>query len=713
MANSVEEDVDYESDPEEANRSLLTMRRREASDDEEEEREGEGDRDDDDSVKSEDLRVRVRSDDSDGEGGVADYDDDDNEEVEEEEEYDEVEDEEEEYEEVYVEKGVSGVEGSVIVVKESDGDVIPSLGEDSAEVNTEEKKENEPFAVPTAGAFYMHDDRFRDNSGARQRRMHGGRRLWESKDDKKWGHDKFEEISVHDRRYDERRRPSRGNFRGRGRARGTDRGGHVRGNRREYNEREYNNREYNNGSNQNQVPKVVVKGRGPRRYEPTNRRNGPAPQVQNKQSGKSQEKTSHVSSERVSKPASNAESDPVPAKKNSISSNLNYASPPFYPSGSSNKEINLAQKQDVQIGSTSRNIRPGMNEGFPVQQNNAIHRGKNVVDPISMDKLYIDESVGPSVGKPLNNVHLAPSGHASQSPFPRPAGPGRGAPIPLQMNYPHAPSHNQANKVSPMQMQAIQRSSVPGRTAASVQATAQQTGHRPGSGSQSSSPPKRSASINSLDSGDMDASSESGKAKGALVGKGRGASQGAGRGPFVYGGAQVMGSAGNMAISQGDPNFPAFLPVMQFGGQHPAGMGVPAVGMAFPGYVPGKSEMTWLPVLAGAAGALGAQYCSPYLAVDGAYGRQPGQTSAIDSSSKENNVNKANNNELKPPQKSDLVNDEYGQRQNKPRRYSEMNFGQPYSRPFVLQLLIWSTLGCNKFQDYFSYITPAHAVPYS
>jgi hypothetical protein len=39
-----------------------------------------------------------------------------------------------------------------------------------------------------------------------------------------------------------------------------------------------------------------------------------------------------------------------------------------------------------------------------------------------------------------------------------------------------------------------------------------------------------------------------------------------------------------------------------------------------------------LPVLAGAAGALGAQYCSPYLSVDGAYGRQPGQTSAIDSS---------------------------------------------------------------------------------
>lgn len=39
--------------------------------------------------------------------------------------------------------------------------------------------------------------------------------------------------------------------------------------------------------------------------------------------------------------------------------------------------------------------------------------------------------------------------------------------------------------------------------------------------------------------------------------------------------------------------------VMQFGGQHHGGIGVPAVGMAFPGYVAqpqlgvGNSEMTW------------------------------------------------------------------------------------------------------------------------
>ena len=78
-------------------------------------------------------------------------------------------------EEVYEKKGgASGgvevdVEGSVDVVKEpGDDDVRPPL-EDSVEDHSEEKKENEPFAVPTAGAFYMHDDRFRDNAGARQR----------------------------------------------------------------------------------------------------------------------------------------------------------------------------------------------------------------------------------------------------------------------------------------------------------------------------------------------------------------------------------------------------------------------------------------------------------------------------------------------------------------------------------------------------------------
>lgn len=35
------------------------------------------------------------------------------------------------------------------------------------------------------------------------RRNLGGRNLWESKDDRKWGHDKFEEMSTQERHYGE------------------------------------------------------------------------------------------------------------------------------------------------------------------------------------------------------------------------------------------------------------------------------------------------------------------------------------------------------------------------------------------------------------------------------------------------------------------------------------------------------------------------------
>ncbi|CAL0324137.1 unnamed protein product [Lupinus luteus] len=645
MGSSVveEDDIEYESDPEDAKRSLAMSRRREASDDE-----------DDNGMDSTPNRRVTHSDESEGEGGVADYDDD-------EEELEDEGVEEEVYEERGIEEEGGDVNGTVLLKDSESADVnTPLEEEDSGNKDGEEKKENEPFAVPTAGAFYMHDDRFRDNAGAGNRRMNGGRRLWESKDEGKWGHDKFEEITLQERHSKEGRRPSRGNYReGRGRTRAIDRGGDVRGNRGEY----------DNSGGQGRIPKGVIRGRGPRRSEASHKKsNDPASQMQNKRSLKPTEETSHISSERTLAPTS-SESELAPAKRQ-ISSNLNYASPPFYPSGSSSKEINLTPKRDVQTSTTSRSFR-SVDEGFSVQQNNAPLRGKNVVDSINMDKLYIDGSINPSVGKAINNSQMPPPGssgvNASQSPHLR--GPGRGGTIPVQMNYQSAAtSNNRVNKIPPTQYQAIQRNSAPVRTSTSAQAPASQLGHRPGSGSQASSPTK-------TDSGEPDTTSELGKSKGTLVGKGRGASQGGGKG-FVY-----DGPMGNVGGSHVDPNFPAFLSVMQFGGQHPGGIGVPAVGMAFPGYVQpqhglGSSEMTWLPVLAGAAGALGASYCPPYLTVDGAYhARQTGQTSAPGTESKENDANKPNN-ELKPPQGPELVNDEFGQRQNKPRRYSEMNFGQ-------------------------------------
>lgn len=32
--------------------------------------------------------------------------------------------------------------------------------------------------------------------------MRGGRRLWQSRDERKWGHDKYEEMNTHAKQYD-------------------------------------------------------------------------------------------------------------------------------------------------------------------------------------------------------------------------------------------------------------------------------------------------------------------------------------------------------------------------------------------------------------------------------------------------------------------------------------------------------------------------------
>lgn len=670
MATPGEEEADYESDPEEAKLSLA-MRRREASDDEEEE----GPREELPPRRI-DPRVGICSDDeSDGQGGAADYDDDELEDDEEELEEEEVEDEEvveviaedlEGYGDRGGDVGGGGAAVETEAVKDVEGERRVSVGEDEAgdaawdgNQAEGEKKENEPFAVPTAGAFYMHDDRFRDNAGGRHRRTLGGRKLWESKDDKKWGHDKFEEMTSQERHYEEGRRNSKGNYRGRGRNRTTDRG-YARGNR---------SRSYNDNNIQVQVPRTV-RGRGPRRYEPLTKNRSEAPPTQTKQSGKSNEKTLHGNSGRVFAPTSNVASDSVPPKKNVVGSSLSSASPPFFPSGFSNTDSTLAQKRDVQVGSTNKNLRPSVMDGnYSMPQSSAFLRGKNTVDSVRMDKLHIDESVSPASF--INTVQ--PSQSRAQ---------GRGLGFSGQMSFQPIPAHNQVNRVAnTTQLHPAQRSSpAQSRAQASYPASAQSSNQRQGNGSQASSPPKAVTSVNSFESGETESSSESSKSKSALVGKGKGSIQGSGRGSFLYNGAQVIGATGNMGGVHGDQNFPStptFLPVMQFGGQHPGGMGVPAVGMAFPGYVPGNSEMTWLPVLAGAAGALGATYCSPYISLDGAYHPRPsGQTSSTAATNKENNTDKPNN-EWKPSQRPELVGgDEFGQRQNKSRRYSEMSFGQ-------------------------------------
>ncbi|XP_076889451.1 protein MLN51 homolog [Bidens hawaiensis] len=580
-----EEEDEYESDPEQAKLSLTMRRRMEASDDE--------DADDDDDVSDARVRVRVSDYESDGQGAAAEYDDEEEEELE------------------LVEEEVEGVVESVDRFDNNNNsnnrNGSGGVEEGEGEGRQEEKKENEPFAVPTAGAFYMHDDRFRDSGRGRgrgrNRRTFGGRKLWELRDERKWGHDKFEEVTTQDRRYHENRRVLRGRNRGRGRNLGEGRGF----------SRNYDNSN-NNNNNQTTGPKSV-RGRGPRRYQPFTQNTFVQPPAQSRQHAKPMEKTSHASSGRATAaPATSAsESAHGFVRKNVVASSLNSASLPFYPSGSSNKES--------KSGSVTRGPRPhAMSENYPVSQS-SISQGRNVSVSLGMDKLYIDDPIS----KPMNSQTRA---H------------GRGS----------ASFGQEGHQSVPFSQQFKARSA---------------------RGPQAFSPPKTSDSARGLESIDMESSTESNDFKAVLGLRGKGSIPSSGTGPFSYGDQNFSGA-------------PRFLPVMQFAGQHPHGLGVPAVGMAFPGYVGqpdgmGNSEMTWLPVLAGAAGALGAAGLNapyhPYITMDGSYNARPsGQLASLAHPiNKDSNINKSSS-EVKPYQKPEIEKDELRLRQNKARRYTEMKF---------------------------------------
>ncbi|KAJ6839537.1 tau-tubulin kinase 1-like [Iris pallida] len=617
MATEGEETVEeYESDPEDVI-VPSAMRRREASDDEDGSDSGGG------SPPVRKAPASVGSDgESDGQGGAPAYVEDDD-------------DDEEYYEEEEVEE-----EEEVMVLEEKKPDAEEGAKELEDGEEEGEKKENEPYAVPTAGAFYMHDDRFRENVRGRHRRMAGGRSLWESKDDRAWVHDRFEEMNLQDTHCDEGRRNSRGRFRGRGSGRIRGRGrGYARGNvSRPY---------HDDDNNQNRVQKSV-RGRGPRRYESLSK-NTETSTSQYKQSGKPQESTSNAGTGKPSSQTSDVQPNPVHPRKQFFGSNLSSASPPFYPSGSSNQDISGTQKRDAQSGATSRSLSSSiqMENNFPVSQSGSYVRGKNVVDSLGHDRQYVDDILRSVSGKTLANAHLqssvssVSSVNTTQSPNSKVQ--GRGLTINSPPNYQATSSVNQIGRgsvqIPPL---AVQQRPVQSQLHPSLRISTQQFGQRAITGNQGSSPPQ-GPSTNASEVGEADSPPGSSKSKTSLVAKGKTSNQDTGRG-FLSGGSQVIGATGAMGLNSNDQNFsgtPAMLPVMQFGGQHPGGLGVPAVGMAFPGYVAqpqlgfGNSEMTWLPVITGAAGALGAagvlgaSYCSSYIALDGNY--QPhssGQTSS-------------------------------------------------------------------------------------
>ncbi|WVZ69862.1 hypothetical protein U9M48_018585 [Paspalum notatum var. saurae] len=644
-----EDEEEYVSDPDDA--PLPARRRNEASDDE----------------GSEDGRPRARlgpDQDDDGQGAPEAYDD----EVDEEDEeyYDDEEEVGEGFEEEYEGRAAPPMEDRARGQESRGEDGVAAdeegLAEEGEPKGEGEEKEQEPFAVPTSGAFYMHDDRFQEENRGRRRRMFGGRKLWDAKDDQAWVHDRFEEMNLRDDRYEDQRM-SRGRFRGRGgrgKARGGGRGFPRGGKQRNFHE---------DGNTQNRPPKAV-RGRGPRRYEAVVRNSREVVGSQRKQAARFREPAPNAAAARDSGQVSHEQPEAAPPKKNVISSSLNSASPPFYPSGASNQDFPVpAQRRDMQAGGSNK-VPPSsmkMDDNSKLQSG-PMARGRTTMDYGGRDRFHADGPVKSSPGRvptaSLDSGFTSSSVNPGQSPIVRAS--GGNSSFGISSNNQPPSSLHQMSRI-PTQAQshasAMHQKSGQVRNQSAARIPIQQLNHRT-----SNSPPAvQHPPVKSTESGENGSYPSLNNAKTSAVVKAN--NQETGMGSFMYGGAPVIGAAG---LSQGDQNFPgtpALLPVMQFGGQHPGGIGVPTVGMALPGYVAqqqmgmGNNEMAWLPLLAGAAGAFGGSY-PPYIALDPSfYSRSSGQTSSS-VPSREASANRGS----KSPPRNDIGNEELDQRQNKPRR---------------------------------------------
>ncbi|BAS95064.1 Os05g0534600 [Oryza sativa Japonica Group] len=701
-----ETEEEYESDLDDA--PLPAVRRRDAAsdyDEEEEEEEEEGARPSPPTKAGSDAE-------SDGQGAAEVYDDDDA--YEDDEGY-------EEYGEVYEEfeqgRGVAGgvATGAVAAAGEEAGMGMKGEAEGEASAAAAEgeegKKGSEPYAVPTAGAFYMHDDRFQEARGhGRQRRMVGDRRLWNAKEDQAWVHDRFDEMNLHDFHNDYTRRRPRGRFRGRGGAPvGKVRGGsrdNFRGNRSQTyyrdgaknyiyvpkephsyhdntkkvqqvlndngknrtikppnprdgdaNNFDFVRKEsrplYGNAKSNKSAPRVV-RGRGSKRYQPHWRSTAEISSEHNNKSQNLENTSSNANLGKHQHQASNSQPERGFPMKQSFASNLNSASPPFYPSRPSHQELPVSQRGDGQPSTTTRHFSSpiGMEHVSPTPQYGPLLRGKAFVPSAGHGKLHAEV---PIKGMDHPSFHSSTSSSTSQFPIATNQVTGNSAKSPhpiVQQRL--VQSFNQSTPKMPGQMFAAQFAS-----SDKLPSSMQSTSTILTEGTEISSP------------------HGSNKSNTRLMAKGQHSDQGEEHASFMYGGAQVLGTTGSL----GDQNFhgtPALFPVMQFGGQHPGGTGVPSIGMALPGFVSqqqlglSNSEMTWLPILAGASGALGATYGSPYITVDGSYYPRTSEHASSSVSLREPSASS----QLKSQEITEALNDELSQRQHKPRRYSEMNFGK-------------------------------------
>ncbi|MCO5593964.1 hypothetical protein L7F22_047983 [Adiantum nelumboides] len=666
-----EENLDYESDSDEGT-SALALRRRVASDDE----------DDDDETNSARGNGYYNDDLEHHEGGAPVEEDVD----EEEEEYEDSEDEvilmgaRKETSDDY-DNEEANEEGSKHTREGTRKPQASAATGGSIEVALEGKKDVEPFVVPTAGAFYMHDDRFRYNGLTRPRRGAGGRRLWEAKDEKPWVHDRFEELKLHDEGF-----PAQG---GRGR-RGRGRQGRALGRGKDAGlARGKGNGERSFDSSLRLTRRPPGRGRGVRRAKMDDYEFRESRVMSNKVLPSS----SHETKGSTSLPLSMQHSDtshPVTkaqdvfSKKPTISSVLKVSSPPFFPTGASLHtlpgiatgaskipEETLAARDVQQVGrlantsrsevereltgcnaastmrlshsEASRGLAPlSTNENVETGFHRSMVRGSSSLQQqlckVESGAITQQQQRTARADVSIRMVDQSASSLSSRGAHPVTQS-LRVQPVSAtsQQTIIAAPLATQAMQLQPVQpqqqMHQTQISSVQSQILVSF-------------------PAKQAMDLKTAP---MPLGSNSGN--GTIVKNTHAVTMQAGRGSVVH---------GNRSMTNG------LRGVVQFPGQPRAGLGVPAV---LPSYAnqpqfsfSNSSEVTWIPILA-SGGSLGSNYNPPFLAVDSGssamyYTQQTSQASAFLGDLNSAKAAAVSSNPLKIPQRTE--SDDPGQQR---RRY--------------------------------------------
>ncbi|KAF0918099.1 hypothetical protein E2562_022687 [Oryza meyeriana var. granulata] len=571
------------------------------------------------------------------------------------------------------------------------------------------KKGSEAQAVPTTGAFYMHDDRFPDQENGRhgsQRRVFGGQKLWYPKDDSVWAHDRFYEMNFHNSPNDSGRTP-RGSFRawGGGRTDGFDHGylertlcpSYYHDDREEYkyvpkesrtpfattkDHRSFlkePNTLYGNANNYRRVPSKFhtyydhddtknfpnvqrgshtcygdsngfnsaqdgYRGRVSRPYRPHWMS---APSIYSGQYIRCQNEEDSSNAEGGRHPSQTLgfwTEQTLPWKQTSPS-NVNSASPSFYHSRSY-EELPMIQRRKARPVMFSKlftsSVRMAHSSLKP--QSHPVYRVKAVVPSgrgNTLDSLCTVATE--DIGNPALNSSTSALGNYSQ--YSKSSDQGAG--------YQERSIHRPVQSTSRVSTQIF----------CPKPASATQLQSHASSSDEDADTSISPGSINSLESSAVKKGLEKEKVEGAS---------------FAYDGGYVHGVTGARGLILGDKGFarpPALLPVLQFSGQHPRGPGGPFSSMTLPRFVAqqqlgGSSEMNqmaWLPIFSNATGPLGATHTPPNL---GSY--YPSPSEAVPS--------------LVPPRdysvtevpvslmSQEIPGHQLGQRQNKTRRYSEMNF---------------------------------------